>query len=82
MNPSSLEFIEMNRIPDTGFFRLSQIIGDRRKDIPAIIPVSSSTWWAGVQSGRYPRPIKHYGTTLWRVRDIRELVVQIGGDAA
>jgi prophage regulatory protein len=48
-----------------------------RPAVPAIIPISSTAWWRGVQSGRYPKPIKHGGTTLWRVADIRSLVEQI-----
>ena len=40
-------------LPDTGFVRLPQIIGSAkaRPPIPALIPVSRSTWWAGVKSG-------------------------------
>ena len=47
-------------LPDTGFVRLPQIIGSTkaRPPIPALIPVSRSTWWAGVKSGRYPQPVK------------------------
>lgn len=60
-------------IPETGFLRLSQIIGDPKADppIPALIPVGKSTWWAGVKSGRFPQPIKLGSrTTVWRVSDI------------
>lgn len=65
-----------NPLPETGFVRLSQIVGDKKADppIPAIIPVSKSTWWAGVKSGRYPQPVKlSERCTAWRVEDIRSL---------
>jgi len=41
-------------IPEAGFLRLHQIIGNPKADppIPALIPVSRSTWWAGVKDGR------------------------------
>ena len=44
-----------------------------RPGIPAIIPVSPATWWAGCKSGRFPRGVKLAGgnITLWRVEDIR-----------
>lgn len=44
-----------------------------RPGIPAIIPVSPATWWAGCKSGRFPRGVKPAGgnITLWRVEDIR-----------
>ncbi len=64
-------------MPQTGFLRLPNIIGDpqRKPPIPALIPVSKSTWWAGVKSGRFPKPVK-LGTriTAWRVEDIQELI--------
>lgn len=55
-------------LPETGFLRLRQVL--------EFIPVSKSTWWAGVQSGRYPQPVRSLGRrlTMWRVEDIRELV--------
>ncbi|MFZ5799416.1 MAG: helix-turn-helix transcriptional regulator [Desulfobulbaceae bacterium] len=64
-------------LPETGFLRLSSIIGDRKSDppIPAIIPVSRSTWLAGVKSGRFPKSLKlGPRITVWRVEDIRSLI--------
>jgi prophage regulatory protein len=64
-------------LPADGFVRLWQIIGDQKSDppVPALYPVSRSSWWAGVKSGRYPRPV-HLGPriTAWRVGDIRALI--------
>lgn len=68
----------MNKLPETGFIRLSQIIGNpkAKPPIPAVIPVSKSTWWEGVKSGRYPPPVRTLGLriTAWRVEDIRALI--------
>jgi predicted DNA-binding transcriptional regulator AlpA len=63
-------------IPETGYLRLAQIVGNRKTETPAIIPVSRSTWWAGVRSGRYPQPTRALGTriTAWRVEDIRTII--------
>lgn len=66
-------------LPKTGFIRLSQIVGDKKANPPvsAIIPVSRSTWWAGVKSGRYPQSVKlSERCTAWRVEDIRALIEQ------
>jgi prophage regulatory protein len=66
----------MTALPETGYVRLSQIIGDKKASptIPAVIPVSKSTWWNGVKVGRYPKPVKQSKRcTTWRVEDIREL---------
>jgi prophage regulatory protein len=68
---------QLNNLPETGLVRLSQILGDKNKGIPPIIPVGKSTWWEGVKSGRYPKPIKlGERTTCWNVRDIRQLINQ------
>jgi predicted DNA-binding transcriptional regulator AlpA len=68
----------MYKLPETGFLRITQIIGNPKAipPIPAVIPVSKSTWWEGVKSGRYPKPVKSLGLriTAWRVEDIRALI--------
>ena len=68
----------MRHLPETGFLRLSQIIGrpNAEPPIPAVIPVSRATWWAGVKSGRYPQPVRTLGRriTAWRVEDIRAYI--------
>ena len=67
-------------LPDTGYLRLSQILGNQKANppLPPLIPVCSSTWWAGVKSGRFPAPVKLSArTTGWRVEDIRRLMHQI-----
>ena len=69
----------MYKLPETGFLRITQIIGNPKAipPIPAVIPVSKSTWWEGVKSGRYPKPVKSLGLriTAWRVEDIRALII-------
>jgi prophage regulatory protein len=65
------------QLPETGYLRLPQIIGNPRAEppIPAIIPVSKSAWWAGVRTGRYPKSVKlGPRTTAWKVEDIRRFV--------
>jgi len=67
----------MHVLPETGYVRLPQIIGDPRSNppIPAIIPVGKSTWWEGVKTGRFPKPVKlGPRITAWRVADIRLLI--------
>ncbi len=71
----------MHKLPEVGFLRLVQIIGDptRQPPIPALIPVGKSTWWQGVRDGRFPKPIKlGPRMTAWRVEDIRALIEKVG----
>lgn len=76
-----------NALPETGFLRLSQIIGhpgnpEAKPPIPptsGVFPVSKSSWWAGVKSGKYPKSHKlGPRTTGWRVEDIRALIEKLG----
>ena len=56
--------------PKTGFVRLPSILAPKGP-----IPVSKSTWWAGIKSGHYPKPVKlGPRITAWRVEDIRTLI--------
>lgn len=67
----------MNKIPETGFLRLSQIIGNPKANppVPALIPVKKTTWWQGIRDGRYPKSVKiSKGCTAWRVEDILRLI--------
>jgi prophage regulatory protein len=67
----------MGQLPETGFLRLSQIIGNSGSSpqLQPIIPVSKSAWWAGVAAGRFPKAYKlGPRTTVWRAEDIRALI--------
>lgn len=56
--------------PATGFVRLKQILSPRGP-----IPVSKSTWWAGIKDGRFPKPLKLGArVTVWRAEDIATLI--------
>ncbi|HIA45068.1 MAG TPA: AlpA family phage regulatory protein [Methylococcaceae bacterium] len=70
----------MNNLPQVGFVRLHQIVGNPKANppIPAIIPVCKSSWWAGVKSGIYPKPVKlGLRATAWRVGDIKALIDEL-----
>jgi prophage regulatory protein len=60
-------------LPEAGFVRLNAILAPKGP-----IPVSKSTWWAGVKSGRFPKPLKlGPRITVWRVEDIRALIESV-----
>lgn len=67
--------------PNT-LLRLPEIIGRRAKGnspaVPALIPVSESTWYAGVKSGRFPKPIRIATRCVaWRYSDIAGLIAEM-----
>ena len=52
--------------------RLKQIVGTPQN--PGILPISASSWWAGVKIGKFPQPVKlGPRTTAWRESDIEVL---------
>jgi predicted DNA-binding transcriptional regulator AlpA len=68
----------MPSLPADGFVRLPSVLAPGGP-----IPVSKSTWWAGVKSGRYPAPVKlGPRITAWRVEDIRRLIREGAADAS
>lgn len=57
-------------IPETGFVRLPQVL--------AVIPLGRTSWWNGVRSGRFPKPVKlSEHCTAWRAEDIHALIKQL-----
>jgi len=70
----------MSLLPETGFLRLKQILGDpyAKPPVPAIIPIGKSSWWDGIKKGPFPKPVKlGPRTTAWRVEDISALLLRL-----
>ena len=80
--PNNYRLYLMSALPETGYLRLPQIIGDKKAKppIPAIIPIARSTFLNGVRAGKYPKSIKlSPGVTVWKVEDIRAFIEKTGG---
>jgi prophage regulatory protein len=63
-------------LPQTGFVKIHHIVGDAKRGIIGIYPVSRSSWYEGIKSGKYPSPV-HLGggrSVAWKVEDIRALL--------
>ena len=61
---------EKHHLPSTGFVRLAALLAPGGP-----LPISKSSWWQGVRSGRYPAPVKlGPRITAWRVEDVRQLM--------
>jgi prophage regulatory protein len=57
-------------LPSIGFVR--------EKVVLSMIPISPSSWWAGIKAGKYPKPVKlGPNTSAWRVEEIRELIKKL-----
>lgn len=57
-----------------GFLRLPQVL--------EILPMSKSSWWAGVKIGKYPASCKISSRiTCWRKSDIYNLVEKLSGES-
>ena len=60
--------MQNNLLPENAaFVRLPTIL--------KILPISPSTWWAGIKSGHFPKGVRlGRRITAWRVEDIRKLI--------
>lgn len=75
LTPKTVIFRPTKPLPESGFIRLPQVLNT--------IPVSKSTWWAGIKLGKYPAGIKlSERVTAWRVEDIRALITQLASNAS
>ncbi len=64
---------QFTNFPESGLVRIWQIIG--KKGITPILPISKSTLWAWVKSGKFPKPIKISArVTCWDAQEIRKLI--------
>jgi len=75
----------MHNLPESGFVRLRQIVGDPKSvpPIPPLIPICKSAWWEGVRTGRFPRPVKiGPRTTAWPIEAIRALIERLNDTAS
>ena len=47
----------------------------RESKLLQLIPISHSTLWSWVRSGKFPQPLRLGGrVTVWRWRDVRRLI--------
>lgn len=71
----------MSNTPSSSFLPDFALL--RLRDVLRLFPVGRSTWLAGVQSGRYPAPVRLSPRTVgWRLADIRALIEAAGQEAA
>ncbi len=65
--PKDLKIQQFQELPQAGLLRIKQVL--------QLIPVSRSSWWQGVRTGKYPKPIKlGERTTCWKSEDLRNLI--------
>jgi prophage regulatory protein len=56
----------------TGYLRQWQIIGNRKRGIPApMLEISSATLWRWVNAGKFPKPYKLSGVTAWSAAEVQ-----------
>ncbi len=67
----------MNR--QCGYLRIWQIIGDRRRGIPPLIPISKTTWWHRCRTDpTWPQPVKlTERCTAWKEADVMALLKRL-----
>jgi prophage regulatory protein len=62
-------------LPETGYIRQAQLVGNKGKGIAGVIPFSPATLWRKVGTGEFPAPVKlSAGVTAWKVEDVRDWI--------
>lgn len=68
------EKVSSPTLPKEGYVNLKQIL--------QFIPVRKTAWYAGVKSGKFPRPVKYGRLSFYPVEAIREVIERIGKGGA
>lgn len=69
-------------IHPTGLYRLKSIVRTKGGGTP-LFDIAASTWWQGVKTGRFPKPVR-MGTrmTFWVGADLIKLVEELTREEA
>lgn len=63
---------QMTTLPETGFVRERDLIGNAKTAVRGIIPFSHATLWRKVKANQFPTPVKlSENVTAWRVEEVR-----------
>ncbi len=69
-------------LPPTGFLRASSLIGNPKKGIPGLLPISRSSFWCAVREKRFPPGLLlSPRTRVWRVEEVRSWIANVGSSA-
>jgi prophage regulatory protein len=47
-----------------------------KKNPNSLLPISAANWYRGIQEGRFPKPMKLGRSSLWKLEDIKRIVVR------
>lgn len=62
-------------LPETGYVRIHQILGNPKTGAPGVLPISRETFYNRIRKGVYPRPTKlGPRISMWRVEDVRKMI--------
>lgn len=64
-----------------GLMREREIVGDKRKGVSGLFPVSRSTWWSMVRKGKAPAPIRYGSCTFWRRSEVLAMIDRLTTEA-
>jgi predicted DNA-binding transcriptional regulator AlpA len=68
-------------LTESSYLRIWQIIGDRKRNTPGLIPMGRTSFFDKVRTGEFPKPVKVGRSSFWRTSDIKELITKLGNPA-
>jgi prophage regulatory protein len=75
------QLVTARLLPETGYLRIRQVLGDRKRGILPLIPICRSAWYKGIREGRYPAGVLLAPKTrVWRAEDIRDLITSTSAE--
>jgi predicted DNA-binding transcriptional regulator AlpA len=79
--------LDISELPPWALLRANDIVGrkvSKKKNTrhgPRLLPLSQSTWWEGVKTGKYPPGKKIGSMRLWTVQEIKDLAEELASES-
>jgi hypothetical protein len=70
--PVSVFRFDIDSLPP--LLRLTDIVRDRKRGYPGLVPVSRAAWLNGVAEGRFPSPVKLGKVVAWKKADVLKVL--------
>ncbi len=80
-NPHNQHSTLPDILSQTAYLRIWQICDCRKPDVNPILPISRTSFLDGVKAGKFPKPIKIGRNSLWKVADIKKLIISLDQNA-
>jgi hypothetical protein len=64
-----------------GLLSIEQIVGNKKKQIAPIVPISKTTWFKLVKNNVIPKPVRILGRNYYNTETVKNIVASLSNGA-